>query len=276
MTFASAWLLITLALAQDAPSSGIEIHSTADIYPHLPPPGATRWSPDKLAAAVEASVRRWEPDDVYELIDREVPPEIIKVVAGKVGLFYDGSQQPLSKIASDARAGAPSETVEITGDVGPMFTWFQGIFKERTAAEDTLGVPSMRGSNETEHQYQRRMREYEENRVRTVGPVEGRMQAASFHLVLPATLSNVGGCERPVAIGDASTVDFDLFREVAGSRMPETPMNLASHSVEKLFFAVAPQRRIEAQGRCGRSAETLDVTLKRSAEGQWTASGDFK
>lgn len=276
MTLASAWLLISLALAADAPGSGIEIHSTADIYPHLPPPGATRWDPAKLIAAVDASTRRWEPDDVYELIDREVPPDIIKVVAGKVGLFYDGSQQPLATLAADARKGAPAETVEVNGDVSPLFTWFQGVFKERSAAEDALGVPSMKGSNETAHQYQRRMRDYEESRVKAVGPVEGRMQAASFHVVLPATTANVGGCDRPVAIGDASTVEFDLFREVAGTRMPETVVNLASHSVEKMVFAVAPQRRIEAQGRCDRSATTLDVVMKRSAEGQWTASGDFK
>jgi hypothetical protein len=279
MTLASAALfcgLIGWAQAADAPSGGIEIGSTADIYPHLPPPGATRWDPAKLVAAVEASTRRWEPDDVYELIDREVPEPIIKVVAGKVGLFYDGSAKPLEQIAAEARAGAAPQTVVVDGDVAPLFTWFQGVLKERTAAEDALGIPSMRGSNETEHQYQRRMREYEEQRVKQIGPVDGKIQAATFEVTLPASTANVGGCERPVAIGDASAVDFDLFREVAGTRQPETLVNLASHSVDKLMFAVAPQRRIEAHGRCGKSASTLKVSMKRSAEGAWTASGDFK
>ena len=276
MAFASVWLLIGLALAQDAPASGIEISRTADIYPHLPPPGATRWDPAKLVAAVDASTRRWEPNDVYELIDQEVPEPIIKVVAGKVGLFYDGSAKPLKTIAAEARAGASAETVVVSGDIAPVFTWFEGVFKARTEAEDTLGIPAMRGGSETEHQYQRRMREYEEQRVKQVGPVEGRIQAATFEVTLPAVMKNEGGCERPVAVGDASSVDFDLFREVAGTRQPETLVSLASHSVEKMMFAVAPQRRVEAHGRCGRSASSLVVSMKRAAEGQWTASGDFK
>jgi len=271
----SCWL--TLAFAQsDGATSGIEIHRVADIYPHLPPPGARRWDPAKLVEAVEASTRRWEPNDVYELIDHEAPEPIIKAVAGKVGLFYDGSQQPLQAIAEKARAGAAPETVTVDGDVSQLFTWFENIFKERSAAEDQLGIPHMKASNETEHQYQRRMREYEEKRVALVGPVEGRIQMATFEVTLPATTANVDGCERPVAIGDASSVNFDLFREVAGSRAPETLVQLTSYSAEKMMFAVAPQRRIEAHGRCGKSGSSLKMTMKRSADGAWTANGDFK
>jgi len=269
--------LVTLAFAQsDAPAeSSIEINRVADIYPHLPPPGARRWDPGELVKAVEASTRRWSPNDVYELIDREVPEPIVKAVAAKVGLLTTG-KRPLHVIAAEARAGAPSETVTVDGDITRLFTWFQDIFKERAAAEETLGLPNMKASNETQHQYERRMRDYEEKRVATVGPVEGRIENATFEVTLPASTMNVGGCERPVATGDASSVDFDLFREVAGTRQAETLVPLKSYSIEKLMFAVAPQRRVEAHGRCGKTAKSMVVSMQRTADGAWTATGDFK
>jgi len=268
--------LFALALAEEPAESSIEINRVADIYPHLPPPGARRWDPSELVAAVKASDRRWSPNDVYELIDRQAHEEVIKAVASEVGLFYDGSQKPLQDIAAEARAGAPAETVVVDGDIGALFDWFDGVFAERAKLEEQVGIPNMKGANETQHQYERRMRAHEEKRVATVGPVEGKIQAATFEVTLPAATANVGGCERPVAVGDASSVDFDRFREVAGTRQAETLVQLTSHSIEKLMFAVAPKRRLEAWGRCGRSGSTLKVTMKRSADGAWTANGDFR
>jgi len=262
------------ALAQDAPA-GIEIRRLGDIYPHLPPPGATRWSPDKLVAAVDASSIRWSPNDVYELIDKEVPQPVIKVVAGKVGLFYDGSQLPLHVQAEKARQGAPAETVTVNeANFGDFFAWFEKAFAEVEAAEEQVGLP-MRKQGETESQYERALRAADEERVRLVGPHEGRIQMATFQLSLPATIQNKDGCERPVAVGDASSVDFNLFRETMGTRLTETLVQITSRSVDKLAFTVTP-RSLFAMGRCGAKGSRLEMTMKRSADGAWTGNGDFK
>ena len=273
------WLLVWLqtAQAQDPAPTGLEINRLADIYAALPPPGAKKWEPSKLVAAVEASTMRFSPRHVYELIDKEVPQPVIKAVANKVGLFYDGSQLPLHVQAANARSGAPATTVEVSdADAGAMFDWFTAVFKDMDSAEEKLGVPATKGANETDALYEKRERAWEEDRVRQLGPHEGKIQAASFHLVLSATVQNVDGCDRPVASLDASSVDFDLFRRVAGTRLSDTPVQLASHSVDRMLFSVAPQRRVWAMGRCGARSAKLDVTMKRSAEGAWTAAGDFK
>jgi hypothetical protein len=269
--------LLAPAMAQDAPKSDIEIRRLADIYQHLPPPGATRWDPAKLVNAVDASTIRWTPNHVYELIDKQVPEPIIKVVASKVGLFYDGTQLPLDVQAANARKGASPETITLNeANFGDMFTWFEGIFKDMATAEDEAGIPAMRQATESVNLYERRQRAWEEERIRLVGPHEGRIQSATFVVSLPATTMNRGGCDRPVAIGDASAVDFDLFRNVMGTRLTETPIQLTSHSVETMAFVVGQGRQVVATGRCGAKAGKLEVTLKRSGTGAWTGNGDFK
>jgi hypothetical protein len=273
------WLLLGVGFAQDeAPATGgIEIRRLADIYALLPPPGAKKWEPSKVVAAVEASTMRFSPKHVYELIDKEVPQPIIQAVANKCGLFYDGTHKPLQVQAAEARAGAAAETLSLDGTSFPtMYSWFDGIFKEIHAAEEALGIPKMKGANETDALYERRQRTWEEERVKQLGPMEGRIQAATFQIDVPATTKNAGGCDRPVAVGDATTVDFDLFRQVAGGRLSETPVQLASHSVEKAFFAVAPVRGLVVYGRCGAKGSSATLTLKRSAEGAWSGSGDFR
>ena len=263
------------AFAQEA-SEGIEIRRVGDIYPHLPPPGATRWTPDKLVAAIEASSVRWSPADVYELIDKEVPQPVIKAVAAKCGLFYDGSQLPLQVQAQKAREGAPAETVPVGEDnVGAFFGWFEQVFADIEKAEEQVPV-TMRKPNETQDQYERRQRANEEQRIRLVGPHEGRIQMATFELSIPATVAEREGCVRPVASLDASAVDFDLFREVMGTRLTETLVQITSHSVDKMAFSVAPRRELYALGRCGAKASRLEMTLKRSADRVWTGNGDFK
>ncbi len=262
------------AMAQD--TEGIEIRRIGDIYPHLPPPGATRWTPDKLVAAIDASSVRWSPRHVYELIDKEVPQPVIKAVASKCGLFYDGSQLPLSVQAQNSRQGAPAETVAVNeGNAADFFGWFEKVFADVEAAEGQVEV-TMRKPNETEDQYERRERANEEERVRLIGPHEGRIQMATFELSLPATVQNRDGCERPVATLDASSVDFNLFRDVMGTRLTETLVQITSRSVDKMAFSVAPNRELFAIGRCGAKGSRLEMTLKRSAEGAWTGNGDFK
>ena len=98
---------------------------------------------------------------------------------------------------------------------------------------------------------------------------------ASFELSLPASVQNEDGCDRPVAALDAASVDFNLFRDVMGTRQTETLIQYTSRSIEKMAFTVTP-RSVYAWGRCGSKASRLDVTLKRSAEGAWTSHGDFK
>jgi hypothetical protein len=266
-------VVATPAFAQDAP--GIEIRRLGDIYPHLPPPGATRWTADKLVAAVEASSVRYSPKDVYELIDKEVPEPVIKAVAAKVGLFYDGSQLPLHVQAQQARQGAAAETIAVNeGNFADFFGWFEKVFADIEAAEDQVALP-LRKPNETESQYERAVRAADEDRVRLVGPHEGRIQMATFELSLPATVQNKDGCDRPVAVGDASSVDFNLFRDTMGTRLTETLVQITSRSVDKMAFTVTP-RSLYAMGRCGAKSSRLEMTLKRSADGAWTGNGDFK
>ena len=264
----------TPALAQDD-GEGITIRRTGDIYPLLPPPGATQWTPDKVVKAIEDGNVRWSPKDVYELIDKEVPQPIIKAVAAKCGLFYDGSQLPLQVQAQNARAGAPAETITVTeANPGDFFGWFEGVFKDIEAAQDEVPLP-MKKANETDDQYERRVRASDEERIRKVGPYEGRIQMATFQLNIPASVQNKEGCERPVAVLDAATVDFNLFRDVMGTRLTETLIQITSRSVDKMAFTVTP-RSVYAMGRCGNKATKLEMTLKRSAEGAWTGNGDFK
>jgi len=228
-----------------------------------------------VVQAIEAGAVRWSPKDVYELIDKEVPEPIIKAVAGKCGLFYDGTQQPLHVQAKQARAGAPAETVTVTdANPGAFFEWFASVLGDVEAAEEQVPLP-MKKDHETDDQYERRVRAADEERVRLLGPHEGRIQMASFELSLPASVQNKDGCDRPVAALDAASVDFNLFRDVMGTRQTETLIQYTSRSIEKMAFTVTP-RSVYAWGRCGSKASRLDVTLKRSAEGAWTSHGDFK
>lgn len=272
-------LFWSIAAAQSPAPSGIVINKLADIYPALPPAGARSWDPNPLIAAIKASPATFTPKDVYELIDRKVRPDVITPVAAKAGLFFDpNSMLALSDQQARARGGAMKQTLTLdhTSFV-QLFEFFQDAKNDLDAAEARVGPLQPQQGNETQNLYERRARAHQEQVVRARGPIEGRVQGATFVVTLPAAQAERDGCARAVAAWDANPVSFDLFRLAMGTtKASGVPVTLASSpTVEKAQFTLENPRRFEIVGRCGTAGSKGRITMTRTPEGAWTGSASF-
>lgn len=270
------WLLAALwtgtALAED-----LVILSVADIYPLMPPPGAKHWDPAPVVAAVQASPTAFTPKDVYALVDAEVHPEVIKAVAARAALFYDPKWRPLAAQAADARRGQPATTVTVDEkNFVELFEFFNDAKNEITAAEARVGALGTRRDDESQSMFERRSRAHQEALVKARGPFEGRIEATTFSVSLPATVVERDGCKRSVASIPLEAVSFDLFRTGMGTRAASNPVTLVgTPTVDSAQFTTESPRRFEAVGRCGTTGTRLRMTLKRTWDGQWSGSGGF-
>jgi hypothetical protein len=279
MTVALILALLTTPGAQaqeDAGASGIEITKLGDIYPHLPPEGARNWQPQPLVDAIRGSGLTFSPKDVYELVDNRVHPDVIKIVADMAALYYDGSMQPLSEMQAMARKGQPRTSLDLTeGNFVQLFEFFNDVQNEIAEAESRVGPKKPKQPDESVSVFERRVRAWEERRVKAVGPFEGRGEAMTFNLTLPATVQDRDGCKRPVAQVVLTDLDFDLFRTGMGVKALENVVEVSSGNIERMAFTVEGDRRFEALGRCNLTSTRLRATLQRTWEGAWTGSGSF-
>jgi hypothetical protein len=267
------------ALAQEPPPAPAApvINRVEDIYPLLPPPGARSWDPTPVVAAVNASTFAFTPKHYYEVIDKQVPPEIVKAVAAKAAVFYDANALPLSVQAANARRGQPSQTINVgASDFVVLFEFFNDVQNDILEAEGRLGPLQPRGSTESVNVYEKRVRAREEALVRARGPLEGRIEATTFLLDLPASVVERDGCKRSVTTMEMTSIPIELFRTGMGARTTTAVMDTkAAPTIEKAQFTIESPRRFEVIGRCGTTGTRLRLTAKRTFDGKWTGQGGF-
>ncbi|MCA9492076.1 MAG: hypothetical protein KC621_19220 [Myxococcales bacterium] len=269
--------LLCVAHAEDTP--GIVIEKVGDIYPILPPPGATRWDPNPLIEAIKASTGTFTPKDVYELIDHEVRPDVVSAVAAKAALFYDKNNMvSLTVQQQRARGGAMKQTVTLDdNNFAQLFQTFSDHRDAIAGADARVGALGDRRSDESQSMYERRARARDEQLVKVRGPFEGRIANTTFTITLPATVQERDGCSRAVAAWNANAIDFDLFRYTMGTtRAASATVALTqSPSIDKAWFVIDAQRRFEVLGKCGTTGSKAKVTMTRTPEGAWSGSAGF-
>lgn len=277
MVTLALWSLVLVAQAQDPP--GIVIEKVGDIYPILPPAGATRWDPKPLLDAIKASTATFTPKDVYELVDRQVRPDVISAVAAKAALFYDPNAMiALSVQRERARGGAMKSTVTLDqNNFAVLFETFSDLRNDVAGADARIGELGDRRADESQSMYERRARTRDEQLVKARGPFEGRIAATTFAVTLPATVTDRDGCSRSVAAWNASAIDFELFRYTMGTKTSASaPVALtASPAIDKVWFTIDGQRRFEIVGKCGTTGTKAKVTMSRTPEGAWSGQAGF-
>src|SRR5688500_3126637 len=148
------------------------------------------------------------PKHVYELVDRQVLPDVIRVVAAKAALFYDPVQMlPLSVQAEKARVGAKQTVTLDERNFAELFAFFGGVKDDLAAAEKRIGPAQPKQENESTSMYERRLRSRDESLVKAKGPFEARINGTTFAVALPATVVDKDGCKRSVATFDATAID---------------------------------------------------------------------
>ena len=271
------WLsILTSAAPAEDGDGGIVITKLEDIYPLLPPEGATKWDPAPVVEAVKASDFEFTPKHAYELIDREVHPEIVQMVCAKAALFYDPTWKPLHVTAADARRGQPAETLSLTeSSFVRLFEFFNDAQNDIAAAEGRVGPLTAQQASESGSMFERRKRKRDEDLARARGPHHGRIEATTFDLTFGATTAERGGCSRAVSEVDLSSLSFDLFRLGMGVRDVSNAVAVKSSSIESARFTTESPRRFEVLGRCGTKGSRLRLTMARTHDGQWSGSGTF-
>lgn len=278
MSLMILWCTLFDALAADPAPSAISITKFEDIEPALPPPTATKWNPEPLVAGINASTFAFTPKHYYTLVDRGgVNADVLKAVAAKAAVFYDPNAKPLAEQARLARQGAAKSNISIGPDnFVEVLEFFNDAKNDLAAADASVGKATPQGANETIHLYERRMRTRDENLVKAKGPIEGRVDNATFTVILPATVVEQGGCKRSVSTVDLNEVPFDLFRTTMGAVSSTAKLTLTgATNLETAQFSIEGSRRFEAIGRCGTTGATLRLTMSRTFDGKWSGTGAF-
>lgn len=292
-TFRALLLVATTLLAMPAIAEEPAAQAAptfADIVAMIKDKNA-KYKLDKLAPAVEASNHAWRPRDVYELLDLGAPPDVLKLAAGKAKMFWDGSAKALPAVITNAREGAPSETVKIAtnDDLVIVFEHFNDIKYEIEAAKSALGALAPRASYEDDVKYDMRTRDFDIRQAQTMSPFEGRIAKTTFDIELTGGFTpHDGACTRPTVVVDLTKVNFDLFRYTLGGLRVEVPVSLdAGSNVEAAKFAATGQYRFEATGKpiCVSAAQAatlssqgskLRMTLRRPFDSDnWTGTASF-
>lgn len=267
-------LLVSLSLgwAQDLVVTKFE-----DIGPLLPPEGATKWDPAPLVAAIGRSTFAFTPNHYYALVDRGANAEVVKIVAAKAAVFYDPKAQPISVQAANARRGQPAVTMAIGAtDFVELFEFLNDAKNDTDEVLARIGPAAPRGPSESSNLYERRIRARQEDLVRALGPIEGRIEATTFQVTLPATVQDRDGCRRPVSTVDMTEIEIALFRTGMGTIATVAPVVCRScPTLDTVRFTLENPRRFEAVGRCGATGTKLSLSMNRKADGTWTGLGGF-
>jgi hypothetical protein len=278
------WLwMLGLALA---PSVGAEEPEEAeaalvvarfeDIEPMLPPAGARQWDPGPLVEAIARSSFTFTPKHYYELLDKRVHVDVVKIVASRSGVFYDPAALPLDEIQARSRRGQTSAQVALgSSNFVEMFEFFNDRKNELDAAEARIGPSKPKGSNESDSVFEKRERVRLERLAHARGPTEGRIEATTFQVDLPAAVVDRDGCRRSVAQVDMTDIPLELFRTTAGTTATNAPIAVSGASLESARFTLETPKRFEALGRCGTTGTRLRLTMQRTWDGKWTGQGGF-
>ena len=248
-----------------------------DILAALPPPGATKWDPAPLVGAIGRSTFAFTPKHYYALVDASANAEVTKAVAARAAVFYDPKALPMDTQIANARRGQPKSTIAIgPGNFVELFELFNDVKNDIDAAAAKVGPSAPQGPTESVNLYERRVRTWEEQLVKVKGPLEGRIEATTFQVTLPATVVDRDGCKRSVASVDMTAIEIGLFRTGMGTIATSAPVECRScPTIETARFTLENPRRFEVLGRCGTTGNKLSLTMNRAAAGAWTGVGGF-
>jgi hypothetical protein len=266
-----------LAMAMVSSAQELVVAKYEDIPPLLPPAGATRWDPAPLVTAIGKSTFAFTPNHFYALLDMGAHPEVVKIVAAKAAVFYDPKALPLPVQAANARRGQPKVTMQIgPGNFVELFEFFNDAKNDIDQAMARIGPAAPQGPSESINLYERRIRTREEQVVKSIGPFQGRIEATTFQVALPAAVVDRDGCKRSVSTVDMSSIDIELFRTGMGTIATTAAIDCkGSATIESARFTLENPRRFEVIGRCGTTGTKLALTMNRSHDGKWTGVGGF-
>jgi hypothetical protein len=277
------WLLLALVLAPLGAYAG----TYEDVLAMLDKPDT---KPVDVVAAINASTDKWLPHHVYALIDRHAPREVIGAVAAKAAVFYDGSQLSLDDQGAATRAAVPPEVVPVhsADDLVMIFEFFNDVKNEIDAAKASAGPKPTQNAGEMEAVFDKRARAFDESVVAAIAPSEGKIDATTWAVELPAALGapDAKGCQKVELLADLPSVGYLLFRTAMGGNLVLYDVTFPKPiTVEKLQWGGENSRRLQGTSWpiCDPTAlATLSSGVKFKGTlhrthlgGDWTGTGEF-
>lgn len=241
--------------------------------------------PHEIAAAVGTSSYGFLPRHAYALLDARAPADVVRAVHAKAGVYWDASLKPLADVQAAARMGAPTVTHVIeSGNLLGVFEILGAAAADRERVLASLGAKPTRQAGETDYAFDQRARTWALAQAKALGPVEGRLEAITFELRLPAVYGPVepDGCLIVTAIVDVHAVAFFDFRNAMGTTLQRNDVDLGkvSKTVASMTWIGDDRERIEAESirLCGPAvggltgqAARLEATVRRKAAGGFLA-----
>jgi hypothetical protein len=99
--------------------------------------------PAEVVTAINASTDVWLPRHLYTLLDRKAPADVLKAMAAKSAVFYDGTNLTSLDAQWAKQIGAvPKQTIEIKlpEDWAKFFEFYAAVKKESDAARARAGA----------------------------------------------------------------------------------------------------------------------------------------
>ena len=246
----------------------------------------------EIVTAVNASTDAWAPKDVYALVDRKAPVDVIKAVAAKAAVFYDGTNLlSLDEQFKKAAAAVPPTHIPIKADAdfAQLFAFYDTIAKDGGAIRAKEGArPSAPNPGEVAASFDKRVRAYDEKLVADLAPSDGRIDATIFDVELKFTPGKFdGACWAPATyVVDLSSVPFVSWKNAMGGATKTTylatldrkanlsEVKFSSEGQQRFEFTTTKLCPYEYAGELGGHAK-LKIELKRSHRGEdWVAKGN--
>lgn len=217
--------------------------------------------PAEVVTAINASTDVWLPRHFYAVLDRKAPPDVVKAMAAKAAVFYDGTNLTSLDSQWAKQIGAvPKQTIEIKTpeDWTKFFEFYGAVKKESDAAKAKAGArPTAPNAGENDAAFDKRQRAYDEALIVAMGPVDGKIDQTTFKIVQKVKPGAFNGtdCYEPATVTfDLSAPTFDVWR-VAMGKAGANPL-VATNPDKKSNIAVA---QFVADG----AARRFEVTTKK-------------
>ncbi|NCG17681.1 MAG: hypothetical protein GWP91_01515 [Rhodobacterales bacterium] len=244
---------------------------------------------DKLTGAIAKTNFDWAFEDVYVLVDLDMPPDIIKMAAGKAGMFYTGNEKSLTKIAADGRETASARTIVLNNsDFVILFETYNDIKYEEEAIRERIGDFKAREEHETDDVFFLRKRKYDEGLLAAVSPVVGKIDKLTFEAMLTGGFTpHDGSCTQGLIEIDLNQISFDLFRYALGGRRVMVPINIADSNVASAKFEANKGQKFTAlsspvcvsagaaAGLAGQGSKFKVTFSRMHDENVWSGTGSF-
>ncbi len=199
--------------------------------------------PAEVVTAINASTDVWLPRHFYTLLDRKAAPDVLKAMAAKAAVFYDGTNLTSLDSQWAKQIGAvPKQTIEIKTpeDWAKFFDFYGAVKKESDAAKAKAGArPLAPNAGENDAAFDKRQRTWDEALVVAMGPVDGKIDQTTFKIVQKIKVTGFdGACYEPLTVPfDLSAYSFDVWRAGMG-KAAANPM-VAANPDKKSSIAVA-------------------------------------